>query len=695
MDNQISRRAYPFSQGSPLLSNGQSDGIRQQLLDQAFPAFCHPARGFYTSSLVSRVCNKIPAKLLPTCPNQASQATVSTNEERGDVNFPGERASLVPEPVTGMAPILHAQTVERMMYLFFRTPHTTSTCFFSASLSTALPLDRTDPSSMCAFSKSPMHIMHCLRSLFLSAVAFSLFEYNIDGVPTTANTSPSSLYNTRFAGVTWDEAAWQIRTTVLDQGHFQARQSIANGYLGINVAAVLPGFEVDVQVDGDNINGWREYLSFPCPCLTRGYRIGLFAYETRSIALFTERQTFATIAGFYDSQPTTNGTNFPWLNQYGGESVISGVPHWSSIIVDLGNGVYLDATVDPKTIKNFASTLNAKTGVSTWFFTWSPEGSVSFDITYTMFAHKLYVNQAFVQLQIKPSADIKVSIANVIDGRSAVRTTFVTKNMEDNAIYTAVKPNNINYVTAYIYAIMDFTAEVDGPNLAIVTDKQYIGVNDSSIAQAVDANLKAGKVTVINKYIGGATTDGFQDPQGVARDACANALQTGFDKSLAAHMQEWATVMPEDFADNYTDPETGALPADPYIVELGITGVLSQYYLLQNTISPNALQKANNADIDKWSIMVGGLASDSYAGLIFWDAEIWMQPGLAASHPQATTQIAKYRVDHYDQAKKNAQTGYQSSKNKTSIPSDAAVYSWTSGRYGNCTGTGPCFGMSG
>lgn len=25
-----------------------------------------------------------------------------------------------------------------------------------------------------------------------------------------------------------------------------------------------------------------------------------------------------------DSQPTTNGTNFEWLNQYGGESVISG-----------------------------------------------------------------------------------------------------------------------------------------------------------------------------------------------------------------------------------------------------------------------------------------------------------------------------------------------------------------------------------
>ena len=38
-----------------------------------------------------------------------------------------------------------------------------------------------------------------------------------------------------------------------------------------------------------------------------------------------------------------------------------------------------------------------------------------------------------------------------------------------------------------------------------------------------------------------------------------------------------------------------------------------------------------NAPIDTNSISVGGLASDSYAGLVFWDAEIWMQPGIAAS----------------------------------------------------------------
>ena len=68
-----------------------------------------------------------------------------------------------------------------------------------------------------------------------------------------------------------------------------------------------------------------------------------------------------------------------------------------------------------------------------------------------------------------------------------------------------------------------------------------------------------------------------------------------------------------------------------------------------------------------------------------------IQPGLAASHPQSVKQIAKYRVERYAQAKANAQTSYQSSRNDTKFSNDAAVFSWTSGRFGNCTGTGPCF----
>lgn len=516
--------------------------------------------------------------------------------------------------------------------------------------------------------------MHCLRSLLVSTIAFLHLSLNshADSLTTrqsTASTSSPSVYNTRFANVTWDNAAWTVSTTNLDQGHYQSRLSIANGYLGINVAAVGPFFEQDVSVNDDNINGWP---------------------------LFSQRQTFATIAGFFDEQPTTNGTNFEWLNQYGGESVISGVPHWGGIVVDLGSGVYLDATVDNTTISKFSSSLNAKEGIATWSYTWSPANSsdTTFDIVYKMFAHKLYINQGFVQLQIKPSADVNCTIVNVLDGTSAVRTNFTSSGMEGSQIYTAVSPYNVQNVTAYLYSAMEASAEVDVSTLAIVTDKMYIGTNDSSIAQGASTALRAGQTTTVTKYVGGATSDGFLDPQRTAQGACMQAMMNGFHASMESQVAEWAEVFPADSVDNYTYPENGTLPADEYVIEAAITAVLNVYYLLQNTISANALSNASYAPIDTWSISVGGLTSDSYAGLVFWDAEIWMQPGLAASHPQAVKQIANYRVERYDQAMANAQTAYQSSKNTTSFSSDAAVFSWTSGRYGNCTGTGPCFGMS-
>jgi trehalose/maltose hydrolase-like predicted phosphorylase len=157
--------------------------------------------------------------------------------------------------------------------------------------------------------------------------------------------SEPSIYPTRFKGTTWDNSNWIINTTVLTPGIYQSRMSSANGYMGISVAAAGPFFEYDIPVDGDNIEGWP---------------------------LFTRRQAFATLSGFFDEQPTTNGTNYPWLQALGGESVISGIPHWGGILVVLENGQVLNATVDPATITNFSSLLDFKQGLSMWQYTWTP-----------------------------------------------------------------------------------------------------------------------------------------------------------------------------------------------------------------------------------------------------------------------------------------------------------------------------------
>ncbi|SPJ78689.1 probable ATH1 - Acid trehalase, vacuolar [Fusarium torulosum] len=473
-------------------------------------------------------------------------------------------------------------------------------------------------------------------------------------------------YKTSFPGVTWDEDNWLLSTTKLDQGHYQSRGSVANGYLGINVAAVGPFFEIDIAEEGGVINGWP---------------------------LFSRRQTFATISGFFDSQPKTNGSNFPWLNQYGYESVISGVPHWSGLILDLGNGEHLDAKVDNKTISNFRSTYDFKAGVLQWSYKWTPrKKDGSYQINYRLFANKLHVNQAVVDLEIVPSADAKATIVNVIDGYSAVRTDFVESGQDDDgAIFSAVRPIGVENVTAYIYAHVGGSKHLDLSRRNLVDGKPYVHTNDSSVAQAIPVKFSAGEAVRITKYVGAASSDAFDDPKAIAKTASRKALANGYEKSLQSHVKEWASVMPDDSVDSYASPKNGTLPADDYILDSAITAVTNTYYLLQNTVGKNAIKAVSGAPVNTNSISVGGLTSDSYAGLIFWDAELFMQPGLVVSHPEAAQCITNYRVSKYDQAKANVATAFTGSQNETDFSSSAAVYPWTSGRYGNCTGTGPCW----
>ncbi|KAL3479653.1 glycosyl hydrolase family 65 central catalytic domain-containing protein [Aspergillus californicus] len=475
----------------------------------------------------------------------------------------------------------------------------------------------------------------------------------------------NNTYQTMFDGVTWDEDKWTLTTSALDQGHYQSRGSVANGYIGISVSSVGPFFELDLPVAGDVINGWP---------------------------LYSRRQSFATIAGFYDLQAETNGSNFPWMNQYGGESVISGVPHWSGLILDLGGEDYLDSTVDNQTLSDFQSSYDFKAGVLSWSYTWTPAGDKgSYEINYRLFANKLNVNHAVVDMEITPSQDMQATIVNILDGYSAVRTEFVESGEDDGAIYSAVRPWGISDVSAYFYANVTGSEQVDMSSRRRVNDKSYVSVNESSIAQALNVSFVAGEKVRITKFVGAASTDAFENPQQTAKQAVSDALEAGYRRSLRSHAGEWATILHEDSVDRFTDPTTGRLPNDDNIINSAIIAVTNTYYLLQNTVGKNAIKAASEAALNVHSVAVGGLTSDSYAGMIFWDADVWMQPGLVTSHPEAAQAFTNYRTEMYPQARANTETTYAGSKNQTYIEPSAAIYPWTSGRFGNCTGTGACW----
>ncbi|KAH8820869.1 glycoside hydrolase family 65 protein [Xylogone sp. PMI_703] len=474
-----------------------------------------------------------------------------------------------------------------------------------------------------------------------------------------AATATRALAQTDFSVVngglsTWNQSEWSLTTDKFVPGHYQSRISLSNGYVGASLAAAGPFFELDVnQTDPSGIppsNGWP---------------------------LFDDRISFTTISGFYDVQPNTTGTNFPWLLQYGWESVISGIPHPTGIVFKFGDH-FLDATVSNETISNFSSKLTFKTGVAEWSYTWSPSDTdATFDVTYTAIFSRERPNVIAVEATITASKDISGTATDLLDGRSALRTFLNSKGLDENAtsIFSAVHPNGLADITGYVVSTADFSNPYTNLSSRAEASGSSISVNESTIGQSFSINLKAGEPATFHKYVGVASTDKFSDPESTARQASARAAKDGWDALLKEHIAAWAEMMPESSVDDFTDPVTGELPDDPTIQILQITAVANTFYLLQN-LQPDGSGLNDN------SIAVGGLASDSYAGLVFWDADYWMAPGLNLAFPSLSKQIANLRIKQHPQALDNAAfNGY---------PNGSALYSWTTGKYGNCTGTGPC-----
>lgn len=471
----------------------------------------------------------------------------------------------------------------------------------------------------------------------------------------------------QFEDVTWDDDNWVLSTRTLDQGHYQSRLSLANGYFGLSVAALGPFFEVDEQDGGKGISGWP---------------------------LFSRRQTFATIAGFYNSQERTEGSNYPWLYQYGWDSMIAGIPHWSGLHVE-ANGEMLDASVDQEHISDFVTSLDVKGGIASWKFNWKPGGSSegTIDVDYQLFIHKLYVNQAAVRLRLTASRDMEVTVYDVLDGDCAVRSQFVEKKYEEDTptIWTAVSPGDISNVTAYVYSTLAADEWADLQTRRKVEEGRFSS-NDSTIAQSMELRLTASKPHEIKKFVGVASSDAFEDPQTVARNASVSAVAIGYYELLRSHIEEWATIMAPDQVDSYRLPN-GLLPLDPSVQELHILAHTNPFFLLSHMVGPNAVAAAgNNTKLDINSIPVCGFGADCYGGQIYWDADVWMTPGIQVSHPQHAQNVIKYRVDRFDQARANVETAFTSSKNASDrFTAGGAVYPWTSGRFGNCTATGACF----
>lgn len=488
-------------------------------------------------------------------------------------------------------------------------------------------------------------------SLFMAAVLAGTIS------PVSGHKQKNAVYNTSAPGVTWDDNAWTVTSTNANNTDWFSQSFASNGYIGASFVSTGP---------------------FPR------------RYSWTGSSYVAERVTFASVAGFFDRQPSISWAAYPWLEQYGWESVIAGLPSWGPMVLDLGNSVYLDGTVDETELANVTLQQDYKQGLARYSYTWLPKklAGTALDISYLIFADRLHPNRAYVQMNVTSSTSMSAKVVNILDGATALRSDLYEKGMSGRFIHTAVRPAGVTNVTGWVFSTLD-SPDADSSTLRKSTDEPYISTNSSTIAQELEISLQPHKPISVVKYVGVASTDSFTDPEGWAHNQTEAAVASGIENALQGHIKEWRELFPETSVTSFADPNSDQIPA--HLVDRQITTIAAAASLLMTSVTEKNLAQVNNATINIYGFSVCGLASDCYAGQRYWDQDIWMGPYLFATNPVAAKQIPLSRIALYSQAKANIETAWQGSKRNYTFSPGAANYAWSQGRDGNCTAFAPCW----
>ncbi|BGP14872.1 hypothetical protein JCM10213_003772 [Rhodosporidiobolus nylandii] len=440
---------------------------------------------------------------------------------------------------------------------------------------------------------------------------------------------------------------WTLSTADLQRDAWQVQPYVANGYIGQRIPA--EGF------------GYKEFTP-----------INQTAHDgTQGWPLFTPRQASSMVAGFYDHQDSTEGTNFPEVP--GGQEPISTLPTWSSLYLTINNQTYSTLTPDTQ-ISNWTQSLSVQDGVVSTSLKWTPEVSSSaVSLEYTIIAHRDWPNVAAVKLQVDGLQEgSSVAVTDVLDGAGAWRTDFVSSGPVPNTSsthHTAVSPVGVPNVTAYEVSVLSLsTGTVSSDAGANCLGGDVLSTNASTSAQCLRLlSLPSGGSLTAVKYVGIASTDAFPGTElQTALEAAQMAADKGWEELLLSHRAAWGTIWEEG------DIE---IPGEEN-EELQLATRATLFHLLSNVRSGN-----ESTGLGDNSIAPAGLTSDSYAGQIFWDADTWMYPGLLALHPSYAESVVDFRYRQLGQAQQNA----------ASYNLSGALYPWTGGRTGKCTGVGPCY----
>ena len=295
-----------------------------------------------------------------------------------------------------------------------------------------------------------------------------------------------------------------------------------------------------------------------------------------------------------------------------GREVIAALPSWTTLDVRVGSETYGSATPAGR-ISRYRQTLHLRCGVVVTSLRWTTADGRATDLTYEVLTDRSDVHTGAVRLRMTPHWSGTATVTGRLDERGARRVTV----REDGTFRT-------------------LGTGTEGAIVQRGTDG------------ARTTRVSAGRSYTFEKYVGVDTALTSRTPLASARAAAGRAARRGWAGVLAGNAAAWRTAWASDVG----------VPGSP---DLQAWLRAAQYGLLANT-------RPGSSD----SIAPAGLTSDNYAGMVFWDAETWMYPGLLVTRPELARSVVEYRYRTRTAARANAEKlGY-----------DGLFYPWTSASEG-------------
>ncbi|MEV0918475.1 discoidin domain-containing protein [Streptomyces sp. NPDC049967] len=359
------------------------------------------------------------------------------------------------------------------------------------------------------------------------------------------------------------------------------------------------------------------YLGHRVPAAGAGYAE---PGEKTGWPLYTPRYDGAFVAGLFGRDEDLAA----------GREVAAALPSWTNLDVRVGDETYGSATPAGR-ISRYRQTVFLRCGLVRTSLRWTTSDGRATDLTYEVLADRASVHTGAVRLRMTPHWSGTATVTGRLDPRGARRIaldgdgTFRTRG------------------TGTAGAIVQTMRRGSG-----VTGRTT-GTTPPDAGHAAPSRVSAGRTYTFEKYVGVDTALTSRAPRTTAREASRRGARLGWSAVLAESAAVWRRDWSADVS----------VPGSPDLQKWLRS---AQYGLLAAT-------RTGSRD----SIAPAGLTSDNYAGMVFWDAETWMYPGLLATRPELARSVVEYRYRTRGQARTNAEKlGFK-----------GLFYPWTSASKGN------------